>query len=63
MDIPSKQTIVEVASTSGDRDILYCYVANENDHTVLINLVFDEGVTDGPTDRWTDGRSDPVIEM
>ena len=34
MNIPSKQTIVEVASTSGDRDIPYSYVANENDHTV-----------------------------
>ena len=33
--MPSKQTIVEVASTSGDRDILYSYVANENDHTVV----------------------------
>ena len=34
MSIPSKQAIVEVASTSGDRDILYSYVAIENDHTV-----------------------------
>ena len=34
MNIPSKQAIVEVASTSKDRDILYSYVANENDHTV-----------------------------
>ena len=34
MNIPSKQAIVEIASTSGDRDILYSYVANENDHTV-----------------------------
>ena len=34
MNIPSKQAIVEVASTSGNRDKLYSYVANENDHTV-----------------------------
>ena len=34
MNIPSKQAIVEVAIMSGDRDILYSYVANENDHTV-----------------------------
>ncbi len=41
MNIPSKQAIVEVASTSGDRDILYSYVANENDHTVPHLLTFD----------------------
>ena len=35
MNIPSKQAIVEVASTSEDPDILYSYVANENDHTVF----------------------------
>ena len=34
MNIPSKQAIVEVASMSGDGDILYSYVATENDHTV-----------------------------
>ena len=34
MNIPLKQAIVEVANTSEDRDILYSYVANENDHTV-----------------------------
>ncbi len=39
MNIPSKQAIVEVASTPGDRDILYSYVANENDHTVLNYLL------------------------
>ena len=38
MNIPLKQAIIEAASTSGDRDILYSYVANENDHTVLIFL-------------------------
>ena len=36
MKIPSKQTIVEVATMSGGRDILYSYVATENDHTVHI---------------------------
>ena len=35
MKIPSKQAIVEVASMLGDRDILYSYVATENDHTVF----------------------------
>ena len=34
MNILSKQAIVEVASTSGDRDILYSYVAIEKDHIV-----------------------------
>ena len=34
MNIPSKQAIVEIASTSWDQDILYSYVAIENDHTV-----------------------------
>ena len=34
MKIPSKQAIVEVASMSGGWDILYSYVATENDHTV-----------------------------
>ena len=36
MNIPSKQAIVEVASTSGNRDKLYSYVANENDHMYMI---------------------------
>ena len=39
MNIPSKQAIVEIASTSGDRDILYSYVANENDHTVCLKIL------------------------
>ena len=34
MNILLKQAIEKAASTSGDRDILYSYVANENDHTV-----------------------------
>ena len=38
MNIPSKQAIVEVAIMSEDRDILYSYVANENDHTVLVDV-------------------------
>ena len=32
--MPSKQPIVEIASISGSQDILYFYVAIENDHTV-----------------------------
>ena len=39
INIPSKQAIVKIASTSGDRDILYSYVANENDHTVAIDFL------------------------
>ena len=34
MKTPSKQAIIEVASMSGSRDILYPNVATENDHTV-----------------------------
>ena len=34
MKIPSKQAIVEIASMSGDQDILYSYVATENDNTI-----------------------------
>ena len=36
MKTPSKQAIIEVASMSGSRDILYSNVATENDHTVQI---------------------------
>ena len=42
MKIPLKQAIVEVASISGDRDILYSYVATENDHTVWLWKPYDE---------------------
>ena len=35
---PSKQAIAKVASISGGRDILYSYVATENDHTVVGNV-------------------------
>ena len=37
MKIPLKQAIVEVTSISGGRDILYSYVATENDHTVELH--------------------------
>ena len=37
---PSKQAIAEVASISGGRDILYSYVATENDHTVYTRSIF-----------------------
>ena len=41
MEIPSKQAIVEVASMLGGRDILYSYVATENDHIVSFNCPYD----------------------
>ena len=34
ISIATKQAIAEVFSMSGGRDILYSYVATENDHTV-----------------------------
>ena len=38
--IASKEAIAEDASMSGGRDILYSYVATENDHTVFFNSKF-----------------------
>ena len=39
MKTPSKQAIIEVASMSGSRDILYSNVATENDHTVEVEIM------------------------
>ena len=52
MKIPSKQTIVEIASTSGNRDILYSYVATENDHTVDLEKKYTSKFSKMKDEEW-----------